>query len=53
MGNSYKVLKGLGENFVDSDEKLNIVNELKVLFKEDRYKNDSIEDIKKIFQEIF
>ena len=32
---------------VDNDEILAIINEIKILFKENRYNNDSIEDFKK------
>ena len=35
------------EELVDNDEILNIVNENKILNKEDKYKNDSIKDLKK------
>ena len=35
------------EKIVDNDELLNIVNEIKILIKEDRYNNESVKDIKK------
>ena len=40
-------MKILKEEIVDQDELLNIVNEIKLLKKEDKYKNDSIKDLKK------
>ena len=39
-------MKNLKE-IVDNDEILNIVNEMKILIKEDRYKNDSIKNFKR------
>ena len=44
--NSHKTLEDL-EEIVNNDEILNIVTETKKLIKEDRYSNDSIEDLKK------
>ena len=44
---SRKTLKLFGEEIVDNDEVLNIVNENKILIKEDRYKNDSFKVIMK------
>ena len=43
---SHKTLKDFKEESVHNDEVINIVNELKVLIKDDRYKNDSIKDLK-------
>ena len=43
---SHKTLKNFDEEIVDNDEILNIVNKIKILFTEDRYKNDSIKDLK-------
>ena len=40
-------MKDLEEEIVDNDEILNIVHEIKRLIKEDKYKNDSIKDLKK------
>ena len=40
-------MKDLEEKFYDNEEILNIVNEIKKLPKEDKYKNDSIKDLKK------
>ena len=42
-----KTLKELEREIVDSDEILNTVNDIKILIKEDQYKNDSIKDLKK------
>ena len=40
-------MKGSKEAIVDNDEILNIVNEMKILVKEDRYNKDSFKDLKK------
>ena len=40
-------MKDWEEEIVDNDEIFNIVNEIKVIIKEDRYNNDSIKDLKK------
>ena len=40
-------MKGFEEEIVDNDEILNIVKEIKLLVKEDKYKNDSIKGLKK------
>ena len=40
-------MKNLEEEITDNDEMLNIVNEKKLLIKEDEYKNDSIKDLNK------
>ena len=47
VDNSQKTLKNFEEEINDNDEILNIVNETKLLLKEDMYKNDSIKDLKK------
>ena len=47
VDNSHKTLKDLEKEIVDNDEILNIVNEIKIVIKEDRYNNDSIIDSKK------
>ena len=47
VDNSHKTLKDFEEEFVDNDELSNIVIEIKMLIKEDKYKNDSIKDSKK------
>ena len=38
-------MKDLEEEIDDNDEILSVVNEIKVIDKEDRFKNDSIKDI--------
>ena len=45
--NSHKTLKDFGEKIVDNGEIFKIVIEIRILIKEDRYNNDSFEDIKK------
>ena len=40
-------MKDFEEDIVDNDEILNIVKEIKILIKEDRYTNDPIKDLKK------
>ena len=47
VDSSHKSLKHLRDQIVDNDEIIYIVVGIKVLFKEDRYNNDSIKDIKK------
>ena len=47
VDNSHKTLKDFKEEIVDNDEILNIVNKIKRLIAEDKYKNDSIKDLKK------
>ena len=47
VDNSHKTLKDFEEIIVDNDEILNIVNEIKILITEDKYKNDSIKGLKK------
>ena len=42
-------MKNLREKNVDNDELMNSVNEIKKLIKEDRYNNDSIEELKKVY----
>ena len=44
---SHKKLNDLEEEIVDNNEILNIVNEMKMLITEDKYKNGSIKDLKK------
>ena len=46
---SHKTLKKLKKEIVDDDEMLNIVNKIKIVTKEDKYSNDSIEYLKKDF----
>ena len=43
-------MKYLGEEYVMTDEISNIVNENKIIFNEDGYNNDSIEDFKKNYR---
>ena len=51
VDNIHKTLKDLKEEIDDNNEILNIVNEIKLLVKEDKYKNISFKDLKrKIFQ---
>ena len=40
-------MKNLKEEIVNNDEIINIVNEIKILIKEDRYTNHSIKEFKK------
>ena len=40
-------MKDFEEEIVENEELLNIVNQIKVLNKRDKYKNDSIKDLKK------
>ena len=47
---SQKTLQGLRED-VDTDKILKLVNEIKILFQDDRYNNDSIKDCKKDYPE--
>ena len=47
VDNSHKTMEDIEEEIVDNDEILNIVIEIELLNKKDRYNNDSIEDIKK------
>ena len=47
VDNSHKTLKHLKEDIVDKDEILNNVNEILILFKGNRYNEDSIKDFKK------
>ena len=47
VDNSHKTLKDFKEEIVDNDEILNIVDKIKMLITEDKYKNDSIKDLKK------
>ena len=47
VDNSHKTLEDIEEEIVANDEILNIVNEIKMLITEDKYKNDSIKNLKK------
>ena len=47
VDNSHKTLEEVEEEIVDNDEILNLVNEIKRLITESKYKNDSIKDLKK------
>ena len=47
VDNSNKTLEVFEEEIVDNDEILKIVNEIKMLITEDKYKNDSIKDLRK------
>ena len=40
-------MKKLKEEIFDDDEIIKTVNEIKVLTKEDKYRNDSIKDLRK------
>ena len=51
VDNSKKTLEDFEEEIVDNDEILNIVNEIKMLITEDKYKNDSIKDFKKDYSD--
>ena len=44
---SHKTLKDLEEEIVDNDEKINIVHEIKILVKGDKFENDSMKVFKK------
>ena len=46
-------MKDFEDEIVDNDEILNIVNEIKLIIKEDRYENDSIQDLKKDYTNDF
>ena len=48
--NSHKILIDLGEEIVDIDGILKFADEIKISMKKNMYKNDSIEDLKKIIQ---
>ena len=47
VDHSCKTLKDLEEDIVDNDEIINIVKEVKILMKQNRYNIDSIKDLKK------
>ena len=47
VDNNHETLKGFKEEIVDNDEVINFVNEMKIIITEDRYKIDSIKDLKK------
>ena len=49
VDNSHKTLKELEEEIVVDDEMINIVNQTKILIKEDRYNNDSTKKLTKDF----
>ena len=51
VDNTHKTLADFEEEIVDNDEILNIVNEIKMLITEDKYRNDSIKDLKKDYPE--
>ena len=51
VDNSHKTLKDLKEKVVVNNEILNIVNKIKLLVKEDKYKKFSIKDLKKDYQD--
>ena len=46
VGNSHKLSEEIEEEIVDDAEILNIISEIKMLITEDKYKNDSIKDLK-------
>ena len=46
VDNGNETLKDFEEEIVDNNEILNIVNEIKMLTTEDKYKNDSIKKLK-------
>ena len=50
VDSSLKTLKDFEDEIVDNDEILNIVIEIKMLITEDKYKNVSIKDKRKIIQ---
>ena len=47
VDNNHKTMEDFEKGNVDNDEISTIVNEIKMLIKEDKYKNDSIKDLKK------
>ena len=49
VDNSHKTLKHFQEEIVDNNEILKIINEIKLLITEGKYKNDSIKDLKKVY----
>ena len=51
VDNSHKTLEDFEEEIVNNDEILNTVNEIKLLITEDKYKNDSIKDLKKDYHD--
>ena len=52
VDNSHKTLKELEEEIVDDDEMINIVNQTKILIKEDGYNKDSTKKLTKDFPDI-
>ena len=51
VDNSHKTLKDFEEEIVDIDEILNTVKEIKILITEEKYKNDSIKNLKKDYSD--
>ena len=51
VDNRHKPLKDFEDEFLDNDDLLNIVYEIKVIIKGDKYKKDSIKDLKKDYTE--
>ena len=49
VNNSHETLKDFEEEIVDNDETLKIVNERKRLITENKYKSDSIKNLKKAY----
>ena len=49
VDDSHKTLEAFDELIVDNEETLKIVNGIKILITEDKYKNDSIKDLKKAY----
>ena len=49
--NSHKTLKDFEEKIVDNDEILHIVNEIKIIITEGKYKIDSIRNLKKDYRD--
>ena len=47
VDNIHKTFKNFKEEIVDNDEILNTVNEIKILIEQDKYRTDSIKDLKK------
>ena len=45
--NTHETLKDFKEETVDNDEILNILHDIKIIIKKDRYNNDSIKNLKK------
>ena len=47
VDNSHKTLKNYKEEIIDNDEILNIVDDIKLPIKKDRYNNDFFKDLNK------